>query len=517
MIITPRQGLTGKNPAKSIFTMLVGVLLPAMASAENSYYLHPWLRDPVVPAKAAVNTTQPVSVSSGDEHGTLPGLCGAIQRYRDIVDNGGWPIIPDGPSLKKDMVDDRVPVLRQRMIAEGDLSAQFDNDSTVFDINLHRAVRQFQMRNGLDADGVVGPGTLEAINVPATVRLATLLINLQRVQDWYQDFGDRFFVVNIASSQLEVIAGGELQYASKVIIGREGRETPVLHSKITRIDFNPYWNAPPSIARKDLLADIQNDPDYFARQHIRVFGSSGEVDAADVDWSQYDENSKLPYRFRQDPGAWNVLGPVKFVFANNHSVYLHGTSNESLFNRKVRTFSSGCVRVEQALDIAGYLATMEPGWSIDRIQELVDSYQQKSVTLSHPVPIHIIYRTAWVDDAGIVNFRPDIYDWDAILDVKWGHLDKLPCFAGREKMRTAHGNTGMVSSSDQKRALSSAREAVLNMQKQQAAPVPQHDQAAGDDATDTRSDADALSDRGLQAQPRTTDNDEYTEEPAGAE
>lgn len=404
---------------------------PAESPTDTSGYFHPWLNDPLVEAVAAGHAPHQVGLTST---GYTVGLCGAVQRYRQIVEAGGWPSVPDtGAVLKTGTSDPAVAVLRQRLAITGDLPPGADRTSQAFDDTLARAVRHFQARHGLKADGAVGAETLTALNISANIRLATLVINIERDREWAGDYGDRFLVVNIAASRLNLVEQGAVTFDTRVIVGRIDRTTPILHSRITRIDFNPYWYAPESITRRDLLAAIQNDPAYFFDNGIRVFSDDDggrEVPADQVDWYSYDGQQSLPFHMRQDPGPWNVLGPVRFVFANNHSVYLHGTSNEALFNQAVRTFSSGCVRVDGALAMATHLATEQEGWTPEKISEVIENYRTRSVKLRDPLPIHLIYRTAWVDADGTVEFRPDIYDWDAVLDINWGHVANVPCVYG---------------------------------------------------------------------------------------
>lgn len=406
-------------------------------------YTHPWLTDMVVDATAAGTPPERVPVT---EHGYVAGLCGAVERYRRIVEEGGWPAIRTADVLKKDVRGQAVIDLRRRLAMEqgGAAALTATNDPALFDEAVHQALRFFQLRHGLDADGVAGPQTLEAMNVPATVRLAMLVINVERARQWARDYGDRFIAVNIPASRLHLVDGGITMFDSKVIVGRNDRTTPLINSEITRLDFNPYWYVPDSIARRDLLPAMQNDPDYFWHQSIRVFDHWGrgasEIPADTIDWGTYDTLENLPFKLRQDPGPWNVLGPVRYMFDNNHSVYLHGTSDEDLFERATRTFSSGCVRVEHALDIASYLASAEDGWTPERVAQVIDQYKTRSVTLSAPMPIHLIYRTAWVEHDGAVHFRPDVYDWDAVLDITWAHVASVPCVVaspGREPVTHA--------------------------------------------------------------------------------
>ncbi|MBV6631535.1 MAG: L,D-transpeptidase family protein [Alphaproteobacteria bacterium] len=395
-------------------------------------YFHPWLNDPIVEAVAGGVPPQRVQLTPD---GLTSGLCGAVQHYRAVVEAGGWPVIPDpGLVLERDVTDRAVGLLRRRLRLSGDLPGVADQTSDTFDVSLENAVKAFQSRHGLEADGAVGPATLAELNVPANVRLATLVINVERARQWAKDYGDRFIAVNIAAGRLHLIEGGNTVFDTRVIVGRIDRTTPIIHSKITRLDFNPFWYCPDSIARRDLLPAIQTDPDYFFNNGIRVLTSfsngAEEIPPEEIDWFSYDGIDNLPYKFRQDPGPWNVLGPVRFNFNNNHSVYLHGTSNEELFEQATRTFSSGCVRVDGALDISAYLASAHDKWDVDRVQGVVESYKTRSVTLDDPMPVHLIYRTAWVDHDGTVQFRPDVYDWDAVLDIKWRHVADVPCVYG---------------------------------------------------------------------------------------
>lgn len=436
--VPSRSGLDRRECLSCAIAAAATTLLPAHGASAQAIpagagpaadYTHPWLTDRIVEAVAA---GQPPARVSLTPRGLTSGLCGAVQHYRAVVEDGGWPDVPDtGQWLDLDTVDPAVATLRHRLRRSGDLDHAHDNGQQRFDPILKEAVARFQDRHGLTSDGVVGPATLQELNVPANVRLATLVINIERARQWSQDYGNRFIAVNIAASRLHLVENGESIFDTRVIVGRIDRTTPIIHSKITRIDYNPHWYCPDSIARRDLLPAIQNDPDYFWNNGIRVFTSfdrnATEIPVADIDWYAYDGTENLPYKFRQDPGPWNVLGPVRFMFDNNHSVYLHGTSNEDLFERALRTFSSGCVRVDNAVAISAHLATQQAGWNHERVQNLIDNYHSRSVTLDNPMPVHLIYRTAWVDHDGTVQFRPDIYDWDAVLDITWGHVANVPC------------------------------------------------------------------------------------------
>jgi murein L,D-transpeptidase YcbB/YkuD len=346
------------------------------------------------------------------------GLRRVLQRYREIVGSGGWPRLAQGPILREGDHDPRVAVLRRRLAVEGDLSDVGPAEAPgaeIFDAALSRAVRRFQTRHGLEADGLVGRRTRAALNVAAEARLEQIMINMERWRSMAWAPRDRFLLVNIAGFSLEVIEGRHVLFDMRVIVGRPTRPTPVFSDIMTYIDFNPTWTVPRRIAERDILPEVRKDIGYLARHNIRVFvgrgGSASEIDPELVDWPGLPPD-KLPIVLRQDPGPGNALGRVKFMLPNPYEIYLHDTPQRKLFKRAKRAFSSGCVRLERPLDLAEYLLAGQEGWSRSEIEEVIAQGKTLTVPLARPVPVHITYATAWAADDGRVHFRDDIYRLD---------------------------------------------------------------------------------------------------------
>lgn len=342
----------------------------------------------------------------------------AVSMYRQIQNWGGWEPIPNGERLNKGMRDRRVALVRKRLLATGDLGAS-EGDQSLFDDAVMQGVRRFQARHGLEPDGTIGRATLAAMNVPVATRIRQLEINLKRLNDVAPKLGRRYVFVNIAGQEVEAVENGEVVIRKRVIVGKEDRQTPEYTSKINYIALNPYWNVPQSIAMKDLLPKIRANPLFLKRMGIRVLRGWGEnapeVDPATVDWSA--PNVTRQYRLRQDPSRLNSLGTIKINFPNPYAVYLHDTPVKTLFGRQSRNFSSGCVRVQEVRDLAAWLLKDTPGWDRKRINEIIASGEHKDVALLHPVPVYLMYLTAWVGEDGVVNFRDDVYDRDGMLSV----------------------------------------------------------------------------------------------------
>jgi murein L,D-transpeptidase YcbB/YkuD len=342
-----------------------------------------------------------------------------LGRYRGLAKQGGWPQIATGPNMQLGDVDRRVSTLRKRLHLTEDLGKTAQRDVEMFDEQVERAVRRFQTRHGLSVDGVVGPATLAALNVPVQDRIKQIRANLERWRWLPHQLGRRHIVVNIVRFTLEVVEDDHPVMSMRIIVGRPYRDTPVFSSQITSLVLNPSWNVPPRIAVEDKLPLIRQDPSYLARNHIKVFRGWGsearEIDPTTVNWAKVSAD-KFPYRLQQTPGPLNALGQVKFFLPNPFDVYLHDTPSRDLFNRSIRTFSSGCIRVEKPMELATYVLRGTERWTQDLLTATIERRREQAIRVPSPVPVHLVYWTAWVEAEGTVHFRDDIYQRDTLLE-----------------------------------------------------------------------------------------------------
>ena len=342
-------------------------------------------------------------------------LMDALAKYRTISANGGWPGIPPGQTIKPGELDERVPLLRTLLLKTGDLE-QMTVSEHKYDQVTAEAMRKFQVRHGLVDDGVVGPKTLELLNVSVEERIRQIELNLERWRWMPKDFGDRHIRVNIADFSLQVVEGDEIVMQMPVIVGTQYRKTPVFSARMTYLEFAPYWTVPPTILREDKLPQLKKNPEYLKEKHFRLISRSGQdvtTSLQGIDWKAV-KASNFPGLLRMEPGPWNPLGRVKFMFPNPFNVYLHDTNEPFLFDNNIRSFSSGCIRIKRPRDLAYYL--LEKKLGPNKLRELFEATATQRVPIE-PLPVHIQYWTAWVDQEGLVHFRPDVYFRDLDLDV----------------------------------------------------------------------------------------------------
>ncbi len=346
-------------------------------------------------------------------------LFSQLQRLRDLDARGGWLQVPDGETLQAGDSDARVLALRYRMAAEGDLpEAEMPEHPELFDTALEEAVRLFQKRHGLEADGRIGKLTLQELNVPLSRRIRQIELNLERWRWLPHDLGENYIVVNTADFSLRVVEKKQSVLSMRVIVGRPKRRTPVFSAPLSHIVINPFWTVPYKIAVEDILPRVMEDAGYLEREGIKVYGGKDEsaipVDPRSIDWGAYDKRD-FPFRLVQDPGPMNALGHIKFVLANQFSVYLHDTPNHVHFGKWQRDFSSGCIRVEDAFALACYLLRKDPDIA-GRIKAIIAKGDHQVLRVAPSMPVHLLYMTAWVDENGILQFRRDIYKRDVTLD-----------------------------------------------------------------------------------------------------
>jgi murein L,D-transpeptidase YcbB/YkuD len=312
----------------------------------------------------------------------------ALDAYRKIAAHGGWPLIPDGPKLQPGDSGPRVEVLRKRLIATGDLGV----GATIgpVDDELQDAIRHFQARHGLPADGIVGAATLAALDVPAEQRVASLAAAKRRLaaRQWKDE---RYLLVDIPGAAYRLMEKGQAVLSGPAIVGRPGAPTPPLDSVIDRIELHPSWKIPQVVADARLWPLQENDATYFYSHGIHVSDAG----------------------LHQDPGPGNPLGRVKFLFDNPAGIALHGGADAKAFAAPARFISLGCVALSGADDLARRLLAADPAWPSDKIEATLAGRKTQTVSLAQPLPLHIVYDTAWVDADGAVEFRTDVYGLDA--------------------------------------------------------------------------------------------------------
>ncbi|RWK54533.1 MAG: murein L,D-transpeptidase [Mesorhizobium sp.] len=339
----------------------------------------------------------------------------AIAQYQNIVAQGGWEPVPDTKKLQLGVIDPDVVPLRRRLMVSGDL-AQSAGLSEAFDSYVDAAVKRFQARHGLPSDGTLGQYSYAAMNVSAQVRLGQLQTNLQRLNERAGTLGNRYVLVDIPGAQIEAVENDRVVLRHTAVVGKIDRQTPIVDSKINEIIVNPYWNAPVSIVRKDIIPLMRKDPNYLKDSKIRLFAPDGsEVDPLTVDWSTDDAEK---YRFRQDPGAGNAMASVKINFPSPDGVYMHDTPQQSLFGKMMRFDSSGCVRVQNVRDLVTWILRDTPGWSRQHFEAAIKSGENIPVQVTNPVPVFFLYISAWSTGPGVVQFRDDIYGLDGANELQ---------------------------------------------------------------------------------------------------
>ncbi len=339
----------------------------------------------------------------------------AVAQYQNIVAQGGWEQVPDTKKLELGVDDPDVVALRKRLMISGDLPLSA-GISTAFDSYVDSAVNRFQARHGLPSDGAMGKYTYAAMNVSAPIRLGQLQTNLQRLRERADTLGNRYVVVDIPAAQVEAVENDRVVLRHTAIVGKIDRQTPIVNSKINEIIVNPYWNAPVSIVRKDIIPLMRKDPNYLKDSHIRLFAPDGsEVDPMTVDWST-DDAAK--YRFRQDPGSGNAMASVKINFPSPDGVYMHDTPQQSLFGKMMRFDSSGCVRVQNVRDLVTWILRDTPGWDRQHFEAAIKTGENTPVPVTNPVPVYFLYVSAWSTGPGVVQFRDDIYGLDGANELQ---------------------------------------------------------------------------------------------------
>lgn len=350
-------------------------------------------------------------------------LLEGLAMQRDLVGNDHWPPIESGPVIHPGDSDPRLAEIRHRLDLLGDYSGPREPNEfrhpTDYDDHLEAGVRAFQRRHGLEFDGIIGSHTIAALNTSPNQRVDQLRANLERWRWLPRDLGEEYVLVNIAGFSMSVRHKDETVLTQRVVVGTPYRRTPVFTGQMTYLVLNPYWEVPHKLASQDQLPRIRDDIDYLERMGFTVLQGWGaeeqQIDPSEVDW-QALSSSNFPFRLRQSPGPENALGQVKFMFPNRHNVYLHDTPARGLFALEERAFSSGCIRVEDPDRLTRWLLNERASiLSPEQIAEIQESGRETTVRLDSPLPVHMLYWTAWVDDEGQFQYRRDIYERDASL------------------------------------------------------------------------------------------------------
>jgi murein L,D-transpeptidase YcbB/YkuD len=399
-MLSRRTLLTGSLAL--IFTPATGALAQQFAQNQAE-----WSQNYEAVSRTRVQRTSTPMVSAE----SLAATEQMIEYYRNIAARGGWQPVQGVQGLRVGSKSPAVVALRQRLIITGDLD-QTAGESPIYDSYVEAAVRRFQARHGISSTGTVTAPTVQAMNVPAEMRIRQLEINVGRLRTLIGGLGNKYVVANIPAALVETVEGGVVHTRHAAGVGKIDRQSPLLSSKVVEVNFNPFWTVPASIIKKDLIPKMQKEPNYLTDNKIRIFNGNTELSPTQVNWFS-DEATR--YRFRQDPGGeLNSMGFVRINIPNQHGVYMHDTPSKGIFGDDFRFVSSGCIRVQNVRDYIEFLLKDTPGWSREQIDAAFKSGERIDARLTQPVPIHWVYVTAWATPDGLVQFRDDIYNKDGL-------------------------------------------------------------------------------------------------------
>lgn len=317
------------------------------------------------------------------------------EDYQKLIDRNDWTEIKlsDKTVIKLNDKSESLPAIKERLKLLGDLRRVRDED--VYTERLEEAVKQFQLRHGLEDDGIIGPAFMKALNKPLEKRIEQMVVNMNRIlQDTIKLSGTRI-IANIPDYKLYVFENDQQVLKMDIVVGKISNPTVIFSDTLENIVFSPYWNVPASIVKNEILPAISKNGSYLKKNNMEI---TGKVDGLPV--------------IRQKPGPDNSLGAVKFIFPNQYNIYFHDTPTKSLFQKKNRAFSHGCIRLSQPFELAQYLLKDQPEWQESQIRQAMNAGSEKWVKLVNKIPVSLIYYTAWVDGSGLANFRDDIYGHD---------------------------------------------------------------------------------------------------------
>lgn len=336
-------------------------------------------------------------------------LIAASKEYQNLkTDFKGFAEIEKGKLIKPGMQDNRLLQIQTRLKVLGYL-LPIDTLSNYYSESLEKAIKQLQQENGLMVDGIIGNKSISLLNKGFDKQYEQILVNLERWRWFPRDLGSHYILVNIANFQLQVVRENQAISTHKIIVGRESRKTPIFSDEIKFLDFNPSWYIPPTIKNKDVIPGARRNPSYLVDKNIDVYNNIGQkLSPFQIDWSSSAVKS---YQYKQDPGPENALGKVKISFPNRYIVYLHDTPSKSLFEGNSRAHSSGCIRVENVVDLAKYLLSNQKEFTSEEIDKILDKGTTRRIYMDQKVNVHIFYWTAWREN-GKTKFADDIYDYD---------------------------------------------------------------------------------------------------------
>jgi L,D-transpeptidase YcbB len=338
-------------------------------------------------------------------------LLAILSRYRDIAAIGGWQTVLAGGKIEPGDRDARIPAIRKRLLITGDLGAKDSLSSDLYDKLLEQDIKAFQAAHALDADGIIGVGTFRELNVPVEERINSLRINLERVRWLAGNLPESYIIVNIAAFWLIMVKDNQIVHSASVVVGKPLNKTPIFRDKMRYIEFNPTWMQPTSIIKNETVPKLKKDSTYLEKEHLELLDLKGNlVPTSTLDMKKLSADH-FPYLVRQQPGPWNALGAIKFMFPNKYDIYLHDTPSKSLFAKGSRAFSHGCIRVEKPVDLAVKLLD---GTEYDRkkINEVIATRVTTRVNLKEPLDILLLYWTCGIDKNKKLFFVPDIYERD---------------------------------------------------------------------------------------------------------